>query len=459
MEYVCPYCGNKVVDQDKCSFCNNNLVWVEKSRAKSNTYYIKGYQEAVDRNLTGSTSYLKKAIEFNKYNIQARNLLGLIYFEMGKIGCALKEWIISTSLNKENNIAQEYIDTIQKSPKQLLTYKESIYLYNKALDYLKQGNEDMATIRLKKAISLNTKFVEAKVLLALCYIKDKQFYKANEQIKGALSIDKDHPQAMRYFEMISSEDTDTVQPYELEYISKQRKGKQVQPSRIIDRGSMLARYITYFISGALCMFVIAIILIVPNKTKNYEMNVTELLASTEELTEAMNTLKEENDLKIADLETKNAKLLKEKEEYETVARALAQKQKLSESTTLIMNREYVEAAKILYNVAPSLLSEEDKITYEELKGQAYQRATTSLCNEGYQHLNRNEWEEAKTKLEETLLYEPTEDIVKKSLYYLGRVEKGQNNLEKAKYYFEKVIADYPGTDEAWWSNSQLADMS
>ena len=41
---------------------------------------------------------MKRSLKFNKLNIQARNLLGLVYFETGEAVAALSEWVISKIL-------------------------------------------------------------------------------------------------------------------------------------------------------------------------------------------------------------------------------------------------------------------------------------------------------------------------------------------------------------------------
>ena len=66
--------------------------------------------------------------------------------------------------------------------------------------------------------------------------------------------------------------------------------------------------------------------------------------------------------------------------------------------------------------------------------------------------------DAKAKLEKATIYEPSDFILRKCLYYLGRAEKGQGNIEKAKSYFNKVIQEYAGTNEAYWSNNELKSI-
>ena len=60
----------------------------------SNAYYNDALEKAGVRDLSGAIESLKISLRFNKLNIDARNLLGLIYYEMGEVVTALTEWVI-----------------------------------------------------------------------------------------------------------------------------------------------------------------------------------------------------------------------------------------------------------------------------------------------------------------------------------------------------------------------------
>lgn len=52
---------------------------MKKIRLVSNSFYNTGLELARIRDLTGAVQYLQKCLNLNKYHIEARNLLGLIY--------------------------------------------------------------------------------------------------------------------------------------------------------------------------------------------------------------------------------------------------------------------------------------------------------------------------------------------------------------------------------------------
>ena len=62
-----------------------------------------------DRDLTGAAESLKTSVMIHKNNIEARNLLGLVYCEMGEVVEALSQWVISKNLQPDNNPAGSYI--------------------------------------------------------------------------------------------------------------------------------------------------------------------------------------------------------------------------------------------------------------------------------------------------------------------------------------------------------------
>ena len=94
----CYYCGASLDFTDTCPECNADVrVW-KKINSMSNRLYNDGLEKAKVRNLSGAADSLKVSLRYNKMNIDARNLLGLVYYEMGETVNALSEWVISKSL-------------------------------------------------------------------------------------------------------------------------------------------------------------------------------------------------------------------------------------------------------------------------------------------------------------------------------------------------------------------------
>ena len=75
------------------------MDYVKRNRQIANSYYNLGLEKANIRDLTGAVSCLKKSLRFDKYQMDARNLLGLIFYEMGETADALVQWVISMNLH------------------------------------------------------------------------------------------------------------------------------------------------------------------------------------------------------------------------------------------------------------------------------------------------------------------------------------------------------------------------
>ena len=165
----CPFCQNEITECKICPFCKSNLVFWKKIIDLSDVFYNRALKETQKNNLYTAKKNLEQSLLLSRKNINAQNLLGLIYFKTGKIADALKYWIISNSIEK-NDLAEKYILAAQENPKILDMYNEAIKFYNLGLEYIKQNNDDMGVINLKKSLELNPNFVDALNLLALCYL-------------------------------------------------------------------------------------------------------------------------------------------------------------------------------------------------------------------------------------------------------------------------------------------------
>ena len=163
----CYNCGCNLSEHDFCTSCGADVSLYKKIIYISNRFYNEGLEKASVRDLTGAISSLRQSLKFNKNNVEARNLLGLVYFETGEVVAALSEWVISKNLRPKKNIADDYIDMIQTNPSRLDTINQTIKKYNQALTYCHQDSLDLAIIQLKKVLSLNPKFIRAHQLLAL----------------------------------------------------------------------------------------------------------------------------------------------------------------------------------------------------------------------------------------------------------------------------------------------------
>ena len=194
----CIYCGATIGPEEYCRNCGADLTLPRRIVRISNLLYNKALEKAQVRDLSGAISLLQRSLKFNKENTDARNLLGLCYFETGEVVNALVEWVISNNLNSRKNLAAEYIRRLQSSKNRLDQYNTAIRKYNQSIAYCRQGSEDMALMQLRKVVSQNPKFVRAYQLLALLYMQKEQWEKARGLLKKCSRIDNTNTTTLRY---------------------------------------------------------------------------------------------------------------------------------------------------------------------------------------------------------------------------------------------------------------------
>ena len=227
--------------------------------------YNEGLEKASVRDLSGAISCLKQSLMYNKHNIQARNLLGLVYFETGEVVAALSEWVISKNLQPSRNLASEYINKLQANSNKLEAINETIRKYNDALNLCREGHEDMAAIRLKKILTQNPKLIKGYHLLALVQIKEGEYNKARRTLRKAAKIDKTNTTTLRF---LSEIDEQTGVSTRLDRQNKRSK-KQVDSSEsdmVIrtpqykekSRVSLFFTLIAGFAAGLLAFYLLAV---------------------------------------------------------------------------------------------------------------------------------------------------------------------------------------------------------
>lgn len=200
---ICPKCGaNMTLKKGVCAKCGYDIEVNQKTRKYSCYYYNQGLSKARVRDLSGAVDMLNRALKVSKKNVDARNLLGLIYFEMGEVALAIREWIISKSFLEENNPATRYLQMLQNNTAKVENYNIAIRKYNAAVELAKQGGDDLALIQLKKAVQLNPKYVRAWQLLALIYMKNGDNDRARRCLKRTLSIDIANTTSIGYLKEI-----------------------------------------------------------------------------------------------------------------------------------------------------------------------------------------------------------------------------------------------------------------
>ncbi len=476
----CPRCNAKVAFSKKqCDNCGQDLSAYRKIVSASNFYYNNGLEQARVRDLSGAVSSLKKSLEFNKLNTNARNLLGLIYFEMGEIVSALSEWVISKHFQAENNDADTYINAVQSDPNKLEMYNQTLKKYNAALSAAQHGDTDMAIIQLKKVVNLNPNFIRASQLLALLYMmadKKDNKVRAKKILVHVGQIDVTNTTTIRYLKELSDVHLKGEPAKVAVEKKKEPETRKVLPRTDADAYKTITPYkeekpsILPFVNvviGVVIGMALMGFLIIPhmqaNKSdkensdfKKYseqmaasDSDVTSLKNENEKLTKELEKVKKQNE----ELSGKSAGGVTMKESYENLVEAMQ----------YYVGNDKVNAAKCLSSVnQKTLSSKKAKELYDKIREDTFGEASNDFFTQGRDAYNgegnyagHQDYDKAIKLLERALKYNKDNAD---AMYFLGRCYQQKSEPDKAKEYYNRILDNYPTSPRVAEAQQRLREL-
>ncbi|WP_343210569.1 tetratricopeptide repeat protein [Anaerolentibacter hominis] len=443
----CPRCSSPLAaGQNRCVHCGMDVSIYRRIINNSIAFYNDGVARARVRDLSGAVIALKRSLEFDKNNIMARNLLGLIYFEMDEIAQALSQWIISKNIQEEDNLADEYIREIQASPAYLNEVNQYCKKYNTALNYARSGSDDLAIIQLRKIHASNPKFIRSGQLLALLFIKTGELEKAKKVLKKLLKVDVNNTTVLYYISQIR----------EMEQLDTDRKN-QKDPTENMDNVQSVGRYredrkpsvflYLNLLIGIAIGLAVCWILVVPTikKAATKESNST-ITTLGEEIAllnaEAQNFENEKQELQDDITKLEEELEAYKKDEKETASAAESMEAMLEAVQMYMEGKSKTDVVKKLAETdADKITNETAKNLYNYMKDNLLEQAVAELFAYGRdRQYNMGNFSAASETFSQILDLQP--DHVD-AMFYLARSYQRMGENEKAKNYFEKIIADYP----------------
>lgn len=429
----CYYCGAYLDSMDTCPNCEADVKIWKKIVSISNKLYNDGLERAQVRDLSGAVEYLKMSLRYNKMNTNARNLLGLVYFEMGESVKALSEWVISKSLQGEDNPATAYLADIQKSSARLDNLNQTIKKFNQSLTYCKDGNTDLALIQLKKVLALNPKLVKGHQLLALLYMKEERYDLALRALKNAEKIDVGDANTMRYKKECHEhlKANGKVKTKEKDTVSYQSGNDLIiRPAKFTDNTAVLT--VVNLLVGAAIGIAVVCFLIVPGIRKNANTNAaSQLVKANETIATREQSIKSLEDeisslqQTVADAQTETSSAGEKNTSYEALLNAYV----------AYAAKENVKAGESLANVNRDLLSENAQQIYDNMMTDVKSAMLEADMNEALDLYEKNNYSEAITKFES--IVQTDEGYQEgKAAYYLAFAYNYQKDESNALKWFQ-----------------------
>lgn len=466
----CYQCGCELSDKDFCTSCGADVVLYKKIMGVSNLFYNEGLAKAEVRDLSGAVNSLRQALKFNKNNVEARNLLGLVYFEMGETVAALSEWIISINIRPQKNVADDYINDMQSNPAQKETLNQTIKKYNQALAYCYADSSDLAIIQLKKVVSLNPRFVKAHQLLALLYIQAEEWEKAQRVLKRCLKVDINNTTTLRYLKEVSF----MLEGDETASAKKKRSGVAddsimyqsgnetiIQPlsgrDSLFGSNTILNVIIGIVIGLAVCYF-----LVVPASVQSAKAEISEELKQISENSDKKTATITDLEQRVDALTNENTKYQEMVDSYTGEGGALQKVDSLlATAANYISNPDDLDTVSdILYQIDKTYVDTEASEAYRSLYNGLMQHVGDDIADEcfadGETSKNQGDYSAAIEHLEKAWYFDNANPEI---LYTLADAYQDSGNMDKANELYNQLVMTFPDSEYADMAQQNIADAN
>lgn len=460
-------CGAELTESVYCPKCGCDVSVQKQACVLSGLYYNQGLEKAQVRDLSGAIDQLKRSLKFNKLNIPARNLLGLVYFETGEVVAALSEWVISKNIQPEDNIAADYIRNLQQDANRLDVINQTIKKYNLALRNCYEGNEDVSLIQLKKILAQNPKLIKGYHLLALLYINNQDYEKARKLLKRAIRIDKTNTTTLRFLREVD-EQTGTETHLETHFSLWNRRGEETEPQTasaleasdredaiqpVVARGGQARMSIINMLIGIAIGAAAIWFLFIPSWTRNINRTANEKVTKySSDMAVYSAQIQMMNDqVSVSQRSAESAA-----DQVQTATMLAASYQNLTKALYSWENGQTSSAAAYLAGVEPSLLDSDSKAIFNSMADEMANSLFAAYKKAGIAAFDSKNYDEAIRKLELAKAIDPTDYDI---LNYLAHSYRMKGDTANADLNFNLIISGFPDSQKAENARQYLSTNS
>lgn len=441
----CYNCGKKVGLGPRCLSCGAPLTLYRKIIHASNRRYNAALEKAKVRDLTGAAAACAESLQLYKKNTPARNLLGLIYYEQGELTKALAQWVISTSLDPENNPADRYLDSIQKNNNERERMNQALRKYNVALQNARDGGIDVAILGLRRIVAQPHPPLRAYELLALLYIKKGDRKNAARVLRKAFTLDRGNTACLRYREEVQDirERPESRRRNTPEEPVAGEKSEVIVP-QTVPRSSTRIMILGMALGAALALLAY-FALIRPVQLHGINQKWSQTVISYNEKISQRDLEIEELTGTQESLETQIAALQEEVSRYAADDGLVASYDRLLQCMNAYRSQDWTALAEGFASVD---LPQDASAAYREVYTFLNDFLTTggiadSLFHTGEELFYEARYTEAIQSFEASFKADPTRSG---ALYYIGLCYEAQGNDERAMTYFTQLVEDFPDSD-------------
>ena len=429
----------------------------ERCRHAANSCYNRALVCARERELSRAVPLLRKALLLDKTHKDARNLLGLVYYEMGEVGDALVQWVISANMDQEDNRALFYLEDVRRKSGRLRGFDHMIRRYNGALELARNGIRDTAVHQLSGVVAEHPNYVRAGLLLGLLYMEQGEWEKAEHYLKQVLGTDTGNAQAVRYLQTVRENTERKAQrDRDAEMVNSFSHRKMSDDDVIMPptyRESTGWQTILNIGMGLLIGAAAVLFLYMPTQTAEISQRHNQDLAAVSEKLYQANNRAASAEVRNEELRTLNTDLTNQLNTIqESDTYRLLQYQKLIGILDDYRNEDFSHAADLFATIDVNELKDIEDDTgisvtaiYESVAGKLRAEGYQSLYAQGENAYNNGSFETAISYYDKSLAINPDYEaaLFKKAMSY-----KQLGDIQNANSMFGEVIMRFPDTDLA-----------
>ena len=336
----------------------------------------------------------------------------------------------------EENIYGKELEEIKKNKTELYKANQMIKKYNQALNYAKQGNDDLAMLQLKNVVAAIPNFVDAYLLMALLSIKGENYDNARTFLDTILKIDPNNESAVEYgkeFETkVVEEEPQTTEPEKKDKKKKEKKKVVSQPEEpkkkknpfnisSIQENEAGKSPMFYMVTGIVIGVIVAAVLIYPTVRASFShKNSTQVEDYKEQI------LAKDTQLKASEKKVKEAKAAQ------------------------------TGSADALLDIdSQKLTTKNMKAIYKDLTAKVYPSAGTGLYSKGKNAYWAKDYKTAISYLKKAI---KVSDTNRYAYDYLAKAYEGASDQKNAKKTYQTIIEKFPGTSQAINAKSRIDAM-
>ena len=373
----------------------------------------------------------------------------------------------------EESIYGKELEEIKKNKTELYKANQMIKKYNQALNYAKQGNDDLAMLQLKNVVAAIPNFVDAYLLMALLSIKEENYDDARQFLDTILKIEPDNELAVEYGKEFESkvveeepEEKESDKKEKKKEKKKQTKAQTEQPPKKKESPFKISSFqenesagkspMFYMVTGIVIGVIVAAVLIYPTVRASFNHKSTTQVEDYKEQILAKDTQLKASDKKVKEAQKAQKKAEDELSEYIGTSKKDGVYDSLLKALQKYSDRDYTGSADALLDIdSKKLTTKNMKSIYNDLTTKVYPNAATGLYSKGKNAYWSKDYKTAINYLKKAIKVRDTNSY---AYSYLGQAYEASGDTKNAKKTYETLIKKFPGTSQARLAQTKIDAM-